>query len=725
MTDQDTTKGGEALVNITAPERPGTLARRPSFFSTDPLAKLRVLRKSIEQIEEILETRLGAIEQKMVSRQPMELEKDRVQSTITQIEQALRTDRVVLEEARADAQDYASRAAQVRRAITDIDDEIAQRLNAFREQITRELEEARDHVKTANEAYEAARNEFNEVRKVYLDKKKTLKANRRQVQEARDQFQATKERLTEQVEKGGKDLIRDLARRKQTLTRDAENIEGILAVKDGEVAGKAFRVSELEGMCEHARERLEAIARTEVELEAEASQEAVLFEKELRDILEPSGASGLASALLFDLGPRPEAAQLPAGGAGPADFMALEGKRPDATEDAEISMEMESEVVISPVSEFQLDLDDLEIVAGMVTPIPRIIKSKPLKKPEPVGPPPIPQTVGWGVTQKHGRGDEPKPSEHSASPEGPPSLGGGVASVEVSFDGDTRADTSDYDIIDERPHPSAEPPMDDEEHYEPRPSQQPTPIPLSGAASELVASGPGQDRGDVRLFTRTDDANDGELSGVRFSFVLAAEGQADGAAGSLFLVDGHAIIDLFGQAAQILSGVASQTGDAETTRLRWKALLETDGKAHDLTVTAAIEMVRRLTLEIASRCHAQAARYLEQKVSIAAAPATAEPAVLDVALEPKDVLVLTPRAATAMTARDAGILECLLDDECVAELHSKATSSGALAFRDEWDVKSLASRVDALLTSGFDWAGEHDRCQQELQQMLVARQRHE
>ena len=140
MTDQDTTKGGEALLNVTAPERPDTLARRPSFFSTDPLAKLRVLRKSIEQIEEILETRLGAIEQKMVSRQPMELEKDRVQSTITQIEQALRTDRVVLEEARADAQDYASRAVQVRRAITDIDDEIAQRLNAFREQITRELE---------------------------------------------------------------------------------------------------------------------------------------------------------------------------------------------------------------------------------------------------------------------------------------------------------------------------------------------------------------------------------------------------------------------------------------------------------------------------------------------------------------------------------------------------------------------------------------------------------
>jgi hypothetical protein len=705
MTDQDTTKGGEALLNVTAPERPDTLARRPSFFSTDPLAKLRVLRKSIEQIEEILETRLGAIEQKMVSRQPMELEKDRVQSTITQIEQALRTDRVVLEEARADAQDYASRAVQVRRAITDIDDEIAQRLNAFREQITRELEEARDHVKTANEAYEAARNEFNEVRKVYLDRKKTLKTNRRQVQEARDQFQATKERLTEQVEKGGKDLIRDLARRKQTLTRDAENIEGILAVKDGEVAGKAFRVSELEGMCEHARERLEAIARTEVELEAEASQEAVLFEKELRDILEPSGASGLASALLFDLGPRPEAAQLPAGGAGPADFMALEGKRPDATEDAEISMEMESEVVISPVSEFQLDLDDLEIVAGVVTPIPRIIKSKPLKKPEPVGPPPIPQKVGWGVS--------------------PPSLGGGVASVEVSFDGDARADTSDYDIIDERPHPSAEPPMDDEEHDEPRPSQQPTPIPLSGAASELVAPGPGQDRGDVRLFTRTDDANDGELSGVRFSFVLAAEGQADGAAGSLFLVDGHAIIDLFGQAAQILSGVASQTGDAETTRLRWKALLETDGKAHDLTVTAAIEMVRRLTLEIASRCHAQASRYLEQKVSIAAAPATAEPAALDVALEPKDVLVLTPRFVTAMTARDAGILACLLDDECVAELHSKATSSGAIAFRDEWDVKSLASRVDALLASGFDWAGERDRCRHELQQMLVARQRHE
>ena len=706
-------------------ERPSLLERQKEIFSTERLEKLRLLRKSIEQIETVMESHLDALVNKLEDEQPILTRKDALAKELDSLGAELTTSEVELQAAKTDARDYTERANDVRRAIEAIDDDITKRLTVVREQVSSQLEEFRGRITKANEAYQATRKEFETFRLEYLEKKSALEHARAKVKAERAAFQEQKETLTGQVEKQEKEAIRDLARRKQTLRRDEENIDSILSTKKGVVAGKTFRVAEIQELCRKHTEALKSIETQRAVLEAEAAKESESFEIELKQILEPASSFGVASALFLDLLPRGRADVEPEGEAIPMDFKALEltrGPVPPtkdlAEETSQTFLPYDPEEPSSP--EFQLDLDDLEILASMVTPVPKKFVKAPLVTPPVGAPPPVPAKPE--VAEQEGAEEQ---VTNAAEPEKPSEEGEDTSASEegedISFSNGIARDSNEFDIIDVRPAIDTDTGDDDDEI---RPSQRPTPVPVFDQNADADDEPRGEqaapkeqpeERKTISSYRKFDDINQDDFYGTLFKYRLL---DTEASKGSRLLVDGRELIELYGQAAGVLKELEARLEGPEASLLSWSFLLEMGGDVNDLTIQESIKTIRNITLELTSRCHTDMTRLLEQESAEGDSATEEGRQAVSVELTADDLLVLGPELSAVLTS-EKGILSYVLSAEGLdAVCKGGPPPEGQLGFRDLWDVKSLSAETAKLLEQQERWKSERERSIKTIEALL-------
>jgi hypothetical protein len=222
---------------------------------------------------------------------------------------------------------------------------------------------------------------------------------------------------------------------------------------------------------------------------------------------------------------------------------------------------------------------------------------------------------------------------------------------------------------------------------------------------------------------RLDYSGRGDLFGVLFQYQLGDETGSSDAKGSIFLVDGRELIELYDQAAEILEDTCHRFDDLEPSELNWEALLGQHEAGRDLMVDEAIKSIQSVTIDLARGLFPEMDRLLERRFVAQGQEILAVEADLEaLSLSEDDRLALGPQLIEALFDGEENLLSLILDEQGIAALCSGARPSmDQVHFLERWNVIALARRTKGLLRSPELWQRERDRSIKVIENLLKGR----